>query len=459
MACLKNFDGWMESSEEAEKHSREIVSTLKLRSLHEPNEVDSTLLRSQIDEQYLRVMVNARAQMTGNNITKSVKETTKEPMKRRERNNTGSVKSSLSISSVDAEAPRHRHTSTHNSKGRSAFSGQLRNWQGYNPHQCWWQNSWQQHHSSYPYGDDASVHSSLSCDTSYSHGYMNNYNHSAVPPHSQYYSSMMYTQHHGLHGGPHGAYSSSTLPPNNSIYPGDVYDPQHMDPAGWMRHPSMGNYHSTESSEIPGTPGAHVEEQDYSVIVEQDAAEIPEISESQNPDESFDTQGTPYKPSPNHVPMSPYWGHLQDHATLAMMGLSSPPGSIPHTPHRNGDSVVNQEDLAAVDTKNNLNAQPLLLRQQYYGYGYGSREGYAPPSPATQFMMSPQASFAYNYGYGCSPSRPSVSQTRLLNTSISEEEIDVLHGMPEGMNSISEATKSPTISNKDLKGETETDDA
>ena len=73
MACLKNFDGWMESSEEAEKHSREIVSTLKLRSLHEPNEVDSTLLRSQIDEQYLQVMVNARAQMTGNNITKSVK--------------------------------------------------------------------------------------------------------------------------------------------------------------------------------------------------------------------------------------------------------------------------------------------------------------------------------------------------------------------------------------------------
>ena len=38
---------------------------------------------------------------------------------------------------------------------------------------------------------------------------------------------------------------------------------------------------------------------------------------------------------------------------------------------------------------------------------YGNREGYGPPSPATQFMMSPQASFAYNYGYGFSPRRPS----------------------------------------------------
>ena len=90
-----------------------------------------------------------------------------------------------------------------------------------------------------------------------------------------------------------------------------------------------------------------------------------------------------------------------------------------------------QDDMSTVDVKNNVNAQPLLLRQQYYGYGYGTREGYPPPSPATQFMMSPQASFAYNYGYGFSPSRRNASQTKLLNTSISEEEIDVLHGVPE----------------------------
>jgi hypothetical protein len=49
-----------------------------------------------------------------------------------------------------------------------------------------------------------------------------------------------------------------------------------------------------------------------------------------------------------------------------------------------------------------VNAQPLLLQQhQYYGqYVYDS---YGPPSPATQFMMSPQANY-YDY-YGSSPGK------------------------------------------------------
>lgn len=456
MECLKHFEGWMESSEEAAKDSRELVSTLKLRSLLEPQDVDSALLRSQIDEQYLRAITNARSQLIGNDMTKVEKRTTKEPMRRRDRNHTGSVKSSLSISSVDAEAPRPRHISSQNSRGRATSSGPQRNWQGYNPHQGWWQNGWQQHHPSYPYGDDASVHSTLSCDTSYSHGFMNNYNHGAVAPHPQYYPSMMYAQHHGMHGGLHGAYPSSVVPPNPPIYPGDTYDPQHMDPAGWMRHPSMGHYHSTESPVVPGTPCGDTEAHDSFIAVDEDLTELPDSA--QNPDESFDTHRTPYKPNPNHVPMSPYWGHLQDHATLSMMGLSSPQGSMPPTPHRNGDSSLNQEDMSTADIKHSLNAQPLLLRQQYYGYGYGSREGYAPPSPATQFMMSPQASFAYNYGYGFSPSRRSVSQAKLLNTSISEEEIDALQNMPEGGNGISEAVNPPGPVKKEPDGQAEADD-
>mmetsp|Transcript_19507 Transcript_19507/g.42394 ORF Transcript_19507/g.42394 Transcript_19507/m.42394 type:complete len:914 (-) Transcript_19507:231-2972(-) len=451
MDCLQHFEGWVESSEEAAKTSRELVSKLKLRSLHEPGDVDSTLLRNQIDEQLLRAIVLAREQLKGKDMTKEEKRSTKEPMRRRERNQTGSVKSSLSISSVDAEAPCPRHISTHNSKGRS---GLQRNWQGY-PHHGWWQNGWQHHHP-YPYGDDGSVHSTLSCDTSYSHGYMNNYNHGAVPAHPQYYPSMMYAQHHAMHGGPHGSYPPSAVPPNPPAYPGDAYDPQHLDPTGWMRHSSVDQYHNPESLTVPGTPSGPVELQNSSLVVDQEPTEFPESA--QNPDESFDTHRTPYKPNPNHVPMSPYWGHLQDPATLAMMGLSSPPGSVPPTPHRNTDSSFNQEDMSTAEMKNNMNAQPLLLRQQYYGYGYGSREGYAPPSPATQFMMSPQASFAYNYGYGFSPSRRSASQTKLLNTSISEEEIDVLHAMPEGGSVVPEATQPPVRTKHDQDGQVETDD-
>ena len=379
MECLQHFEGWTESSEKAAKRSREHVSKLKLRSLHEPGDVESALLRNQIDEQYLRAMIRARAQLTGKGVTQEEKRPSKEPMRRRERVQNGSIKSSLSISSVDAEAPRPRHISTYNPKGRPGPSGPPRNqWQGYNPHHGWWQNGWQ-HHPPYPYGDDASVHSSISCDTGYSHGYMNGFNHGPVPPPPpQYYQpSMMYSQHqhqhHPMQGGHHGhgQYPPSTVPPNPPVYSADAYDPQHMDHSGWVSHPSMGPY---PNHEIPSTPdGVPTELQDSSFTPEQ-VSQI-EISEAtQNPDESFDTHRTPYKPNPNHgIPMSPYWGHLQDHATLSMMGLSSPPGgAMPPTPHRTGDASVNLEEMSAADMKNNLNAQPLLVRQQYYGYGVSS---------------------------------------------------------------------------------------
>lgn len=256
----------------------------------------------------------------------------------------------------------------------------------------------------------------------------------------------MYAQHHTIHGTAHGTFPSSTMPPNPPLYSGDHYDPQQLDHAGWMRQSSMGHFQNPESPTVPATACDQGESQDSSLSAENDGTELPESS--QNPDESFDTHRTPYKPNQNHIPMSPYWGHLQDHATLTMMGLSSPPGSIPPTPHRNLDSSFHQEEVSR-DATNNVNAQPLLLRQQYYGYGYGTREGYAPPSPATQFMMSPQASFAYNYGYGFSPSRRSTSQTKLLNTSISEEEIDVLHNMPEGGNTVHEAINPSTLMKQD----------
>lgn len=245
-----------------------------------------------------------------------------------------------------------------------------------------------------------------------------------------------------MQGGHLGTYPPSIIPPNPPTYPTGPYDTQHLDHSGWVSQPSMGPY--PDSSAIPGTPGVTTETHDYSGTPEHDH-QI-EISEAhQNPDESFDTHKTPHKPNSNlGVPMSPYWGHLQDHATLSMMGLSSPPASMPPTPHRPGDVSVNLEDMSAVD-KNNVNAQPLLLRQQYYGYGYGSREGYAPPSPATQFMMSPQANFAYNYGYGCSPTRRTGSQTKLLNTSICEEETDALNGMPDGGNKKSESSVPPSL--------------
>jgi hypothetical protein len=58
MECLEHFDGWADFHEET--LLRKIIRSLKLRPLDEPGDVDSPLLRSQIDEQFLRAMILAR---------------------------------------------------------------------------------------------------------------------------------------------------------------------------------------------------------------------------------------------------------------------------------------------------------------------------------------------------------------------------------------------------------------
>ena len=68
MSCLQKFNGWTDSEEKAEAKTRELVSKQKLRSLTEPGDVDSPLLRSQIDEQFLRAMASARSQMVGTGV-------------------------------------------------------------------------------------------------------------------------------------------------------------------------------------------------------------------------------------------------------------------------------------------------------------------------------------------------------------------------------------------------------
>ena len=61
IACLQHFHGWTQA--ESESQLRAIVRTLKLRPVNEPGDVDSPLLRSQIDQQFLRTMEAARAQL------------------------------------------------------------------------------------------------------------------------------------------------------------------------------------------------------------------------------------------------------------------------------------------------------------------------------------------------------------------------------------------------------------
>ena len=62
MECLTHFEGWTDPTCEAKL--RKVIEGLKLRPLDEPGDVDSPLLRSQIDEQFLRTMAAARESMS-----------------------------------------------------------------------------------------------------------------------------------------------------------------------------------------------------------------------------------------------------------------------------------------------------------------------------------------------------------------------------------------------------------
>lgn len=396
MHCLEFFNGWVASDEESEARIRELVSTLNLRPMMEPGDVDSPLLRSQIDEQYLRAMTSARAHMAGN-------ATSEERQPRPGKVHTiGKNRKNRDEAKINPPHPKVLHSAGRQPPvyprepngissrpparliGSSPPVGLNRQHWGYPPEHCqWWGNNWG------PGGflpDDGSVRTGPAGDNLPHQFDLTHYD--GLMQQAPYYPQMMFPQHPIGSGQPQAPFDP-TIHDQQSIY--GFSAPEH-----WG-HPQMGNIPTTENP-IPGTPAAPIRTHDNQIVNSQ---MDPNLG---SPTAQMNVEQTPFKYNGHQVPMSPYWGHL-DHATLAMMGIASPQGATsPQTParsYRNADDMSSQQAESSAYT---MNAQPLLLRQPYYGYaGYGAREGYAPPSPATQFMMSPQANFAYSYGYGTSP--------------------------------------------------------
>ncbi|KAL3934773.1 MAG: hypothetical protein SGBAC_009586 [Bacillariaceae sp.] len=132
------------------------------------------------------------------------------------------------------------------------------------------------------------------------------------------------------------------------------------------------------------------------------------------------------------------------------MGIATPQTGTasPQTPARNVPSTPDDTKTSLAEGGYTMNAQPLLLRQQYYGYnGYSASEGFGPPSPATQFMMSPQNNFAYNYGYGTSPRQPASQQAGMPPQA--EERNDSSESTTETITSKSPSRNAVTASQSD----------
>jgi hypothetical protein len=412
MNCLQHFNGWADSDEKAEARLRELVATQKLRPLDEPGDVDSPLLRSQIDEQFLRAMSSSRAQMAGAGLQQ-------EGRKSKEGQN--SSNNDVDRQSIDAIAskasrghppsypratnasPAAYHVPQHIAGNSPAAGGVRRPRWGYPSQHAgqWWGNGWNQQ-GPFPYGDDMSVHSGLSGDSYSQHHYdMNAFQQGMGHP--QYYPPMMYPQHQMAAGQAAGIFDPNMVDP--SMYSmGEQFSQEQMAPPGWGGHP-MGDpwmaYGMPPASDASaynmpppsGTPGAPPSPHHMH------AYHAPPM---EHPTDTVAGDQTPYKYNPSQVPISPYWGHL-DHATLAMMGIASPQGNpAPQTPRRDasgmaGGAAEHQDESKEEAIAGAMNAQPLLLRQQYHGYGV-SRRGCE--FPVVLCVCSHQLYFSFTHSTG-----------------------------------------------------------
>jgi hypothetical protein len=352
MDCLQYFYGWTVVTSSAVRQYQAFVANLPLRSLQEPGDVDSPVLRNQIDETFLRTMAAQRDQMresalgaqASNPSVSSSKKTSLPP----------SAHPAISMGpppvyprGAPLPVPRQIH-----GVRRSRYYP--KGWYGWDG-------------SGMPPQDTSSVHSELSANS--------------YPQPPVYDPAVAYMYH----------------PPHPSYY-----------------HPPSDNSHSTGGYTYPDQYGGWMDpamayamhhHQFYGQYPPQAQAVVPETDEVAVPA----SEKTPFKYEPDTSNnMSPYWSHL-DQATL-VMGLATPAEVTPSTPRRRQhllDKSLEHQEGDDDEYPGFRSAAPApLLRQQYYGFDT------VPPSPATQFMMSPQASFAYNYGYGFSPTRMQRRQSR-----------------------------------------------
>lgn len=336
MACLRHFTGWIIMTEAAEAAYRSFVSELPLRSLQEPGDVNSPLLRSQIDENFLRTMVAQREQMRETSL--AGKKPPPAPAPPVAKDSDASTRPPppypRGTTPPTASVPRHIH-----GVRRPRYYG-------------WWNGSnWEQTPppQNAVFGDNSSVQSGLSYDS-----YPHQPPHPAPQPHYPDYN--MYGMHPYSHYGPPPPpppFGSSDQSHSNGY---DNYNNAYdwsggMDPHamyGYGASPPMEGYYPPSSPAYYHPPIAETP-------VSQEHPQTP--SQLLHTGVVNDESSPPvFDPNDKSTKTSPYWAHL-DQATLAM-GLATPAKATPSTPQRkNGDGDGSYTSMA----------QPPLLRQHYYG--------------------------------------------------------------------------------------------
>jgi hypothetical protein len=488
MDCLIHFNGWTDmSSSAAVLQYQMFVQSLPLRSLQEQLDVDSPLLRDQIDAAFLRMIALQRDSSTMMYYPQNTPSVDSGKITRNQPGNTtATTNTTATAATTNAGAPpihsnalnHPHHLYRHNPlpvprhiNGLPRSRYYTNGWYPGNVHPGW---------ENLPI-DSSSVHSELSANSypqlTHHHNFIDTATVAAQAGHYHMYpssASALYYQY--PHPVPTPSHSAATMGPSAaseaSHSTGYTYPDQYC---GWM-DPAMAAYAvhsqyysspshyygvdpSSTSSAYPSPPG-------LSGANKNNDEEQPETSESSETEEVNEgTVDTPYKYNQDQsfTMQSPYWSHL-DQATLAM-GLATPAAMISpaSTPRRTAamcrhgtgtcrkgqsqslrGSTVTEDEASTTLTETedeypigeldpySANLYPhqgqYHVSEKNFESGAHSHVNYfstlnhpntaattaasssiryhgIPPSPATQFMMSPQVNFAYTYGYGISPAR------------------------------------------------------
>ena len=393
MNCLQHFNGWTAENEEEFLHSH--IRQLKLRPLNEPGDVDSPLLRSQIDAHFLRAMATQRDQLREIPTTiEAPKKAGGQPPAYPRQSPSGTISASPQHANASGmRRPRYAAQQHQNLRGQPQY----------------WPTNNSVYDQQMVYGDSSSVQSGISTESGFAPQY------SDYPPPQP-------------HVAPHHQYVPFYQNPH--LYGQNSTQYHHMDPNQHDGYHSILPHHQHQGWLDPALAPYGVHPYLNEIPVDASPSQDPKGSTEKEQKEDHTSEVTPQlKASPllqspqQHQKFSPYWSHLVDGAAQSL----ATPAKSPSTPNRPGSARMHLPPPPplvdeSVDARSSMSAQPLLLRGYPYGYGhYGARGGYAPPSPATQFMMAPasQTCAFYYGGYSASysPGRGSARRSPKLNTS------------------------------------------
>lgn len=297
MEALPHFHGWTDTSVEGEETLRKLVKNLPMRPLQEQSDVDSELLRSQIDRSFLIAMADARKQMKSG----------ADDYVKNESFPDASITSKLSKLSIDKSKASKRPPRPNNGKSRTNHGKSVHNGRrnsknrvyehGYNHESV----DFSMIHPNAPLAPNMYIHPNMYGPYQPMPSLAYNY-----PPGQEYYNNGW------VHVPPDYGYCDPNQTVQSIPVQGGSFYPQN----GWGSYVPPQNLDSSVSQPF--------EDASFSL----DVTSGPDGMSLSFLGPSGEIRQTPVKKDSRLPPNSPHWEHL---AHLTMKGVSSP--TIPYDHH------------------------------------------------------------------------------------------------------------------------------